>query len=1368
MEKRTTRPPGRRRSWPSLGALTTLLLLGAGPAQAQITSYSRTVLAGQTFRTMPAPTTITATGGAYLGSSDDGRVVITLPFTFTYDGVGYTQAVMCSNGWVSFGADQGTNSFTAGNLFSASTPNRTVGVHYRDLNANFGTGGGTLQHGVDAAGTGYVFQWNNTAPTSGTSTTNKLNFQLAIDGPASATPGRLTLIYGTLQGTYSTGASIGIENATGGTGNYINALNGLSNSTTTTSAWPGPGNGYQFDPPTPCAGTPTPGNTTGPAVAGSGASFNLGLQNTTAGTGVSYQWFVSTLSAGGPWTPFGTSTATVSTSQTVDSWYYCEVTCSTGPSTGSSTVLAVGTVPVNTVPFSGNNSFACGTNMLLQDHAGSSNYSANANGHTVLDAGVAGIINITGPYATESCCDAVRIYDGAGTGGTLLQTFNGTGTANFTGNAGQTLTVQFTSDGSIQNTGFDFLVTYSGACAPACTQPSASAALVVDCNTLTFTVEVDLTSLGDATNVDITADVNGGGATVVHDDVSALQTYLLGPYASGDVVNVAVVHNQDNVCSLGLGNYGGVLQCAPQGTCALGLSIPDDACPATTDFVVPTTAPGTQLGTNVFLSSVDLILSHTWNSDLEIRLTSPNGVTVPLVLNRFGSGDNLGNPANCPTAVLTLQDGGLALTTTNTSNVTGVYAPEASLTGFEDGSDPNGSWLLKVCDAAGGDLGAVQYVQLNFVTCAPPAATTTVVPDCANGQYYVDVNVSALGTAATIAITSDLNGTEATGVGLGTTQVGPFPSGSTVNLTLVHDIDNTCDVALSAVSFTCPPPNDLCANAIPVACNSITAGTTINASTTGNPGTCTTGLGTAGGVWYTVTGWGGQMTASLCGSGFDTKIGVFTGSCGALTCVAGNDDFCGLQSSVTWTSMAATTYTIYVTGFSTATGNFQLQVACGDENPPCTENTVELELNTDADGGETSYEIIPVGIPTPVCSGSGFPNNAQIFETCCLPDGCYRLRVLDSFGDGIAAPGGYVLRDGNGDRIIDNDGNGNFGSLSAIANNGAFCLPIGTDRLIASQCDKEDFLSGDYFIASANPAVSAEFGVNDANSGYQFWLFDPNGSYTRRVFYSHASPTVGAPDGPLAASYLRPQNLLTLPPPVDLLLNMRIRGRVNGVYNEFGPACRVQILSAPPACPTTQLIDDVNNANFSCGVTRSFGGSDKVYAQPLAGATNYRFRFENIGEGYLRNISGTSAARILNWATLPLQDGVTYDVTVQASFDGGTTYCPFGNMCQVSISNPPSAGTRMAVDSASELAMWPNPNRGDQLYLTISELPDEELTVNVDIHDLYGKRVAARTVMAQGGMLNTVIALDGQLAAGMYLVTIHAGDRILTERLVIE
>ena len=93
-----------------------------------------------------------------------------------------------------------------------------------------------------------------------------------------------------------------------------------------------------------CSGTPTPGNTIAPTEACSGAPLTLSLQNSTPGTGVTFQWYSSTVSATGPWSPVGTSAPTLATSQTVDSWYYCDVTCG-GTATGSS---AVGFVPMST------------------------------------------------------------------------------------------------------------------------------------------------------------------------------------------------------------------------------------------------------------------------------------------------------------------------------------------------------------------------------------------------------------------------------------------------------------------------------------------------------------------------------------------------------------------------------------------------------------------------------------------------------------------------------------------------------------------------------------------------------------------------------------------------------------------------------------------------------------------------------------------------------------------------------------------------------------------------------------------------------------------------------------------------------------
>jgi subtilisin-like proprotein convertase family protein len=77
-----------------------------------------------------------------------------------------------------------------------------------------------------------------------------------------------------------------------------------------------------------------------------------------------------------------------------------------------------------------------------------------------------------------------------------------------------------------------------------------------------------------------------------------------------------------------------------------------------------------------------------------------------------------------------------------------------------------------------------------------------------------------------------------------------------------------------------------------------------------------------------MAGDGSTTTLSLCGSSYDTKIGVFSGSCGTLTCVTGNDDFCGVSSQVTFTAALGTNYYILVTGFSTNSGNYTLARTC--------------------------------------------------------------------------------------------------------------------------------------------------------------------------------------------------------------------------------------------------------------------------------------------------------------------------------------------------------------------------------------------------------------------------------------------------------
>ena len=121
--------------------------------------------------------------------------------------------------------------------------------------------------------------------------------------------------------------------------------------------------------------------------------------------------------------------------------------------------------------------------------------------------------------------------------------------------------------------------------------------------------------------------------------------------------------------------------------------------------------------------------------------------------------------------------------------------------------------------------------------------------------------------------------------------------------------------------------NDLCFDAETVACGDVITGSTEGATTNDAPGTCGT-TGGAPGVWYSFIGTGNIIELGLCNSNYDTKLQVFEGACDALVCVDGNDDSCGLQSEVTFLSTPGTEYFIYVFGFGSSQGDYELTVNC--------------------------------------------------------------------------------------------------------------------------------------------------------------------------------------------------------------------------------------------------------------------------------------------------------------------------------------------------------------------------------------------------------------------------------------------------------
>jgi hypothetical protein len=140
-----------------------------------------------------------------------------------------------------------------------------------------------------------------------------------------------------------------------------------------------------------------------------------------------------------------------------------------------------------------------------------------------------------------------------------------------------------------------------------------------------------------------------------------------------------------------------------------------------------------------------------------------------------------------------------------------------------------------------------------------------------------------------------------------------------------------------------PPANDLIANAQDVGVCGGTFNGNTKFSTNGDGPSCYTASGetwTAPGVWYTVIGNGQTIIASLCGSNFDTKIFIYTGTPGILTCLTANDDFCSTQSEVSFASTLNTTYYILVTGYGSARGSFGLSVSLSPSPPVITTQPV--------------------------------------------------------------------------------------------------------------------------------------------------------------------------------------------------------------------------------------------------------------------------------------------------------------------------------------------------------------------------------------------------------------------------------------------
>ena len=112
--------------------------------------------------------------------------------------------------------------------------------------------------------------------------------------------------------------------------------------------------------------------------------------------------------------------------------------------------------------------------------------------------------------------------------------------------------------------------------------------------------------------------------------------------------------------------------------------VPDDGSVVTFEMAV-SGLPST-IDTTFGVETVCFNITHTWDSDLQIKLIAPDGTIVLLISGVGGDGDNFFSTCLNDFATTPIAQG--------TPPFTGLYVPMGDMGLFNNGQNPNGIWKL--------------------------------------------------------------------------------------------------------------------------------------------------------------------------------------------------------------------------------------------------------------------------------------------------------------------------------------------------------------------------------------------------------------------------------------------------------------------------------------------------------------------------------------------------------------------------------------------------------------------------------------------------------------------------------------------------
>lgn len=381
----------------------------------------------------------------------------------------------------------------------------------------------------------------------------------------------------------------------------------------------------------------------------------------------------------------------------------------------------------------------------LSLHFNSGNVSASGNDQLVIRDGLL----LTDPI----------LFSGVGNAGNL------TGITVVSTNPDHALTLSMLSNASFScaDGGVSPEWNYTVGCLD-CTAPIATAGNVVaDCDLGVFTVQVSVSDMGSADSLLISND-----AGVLPTLVLSPGSYQAGPFPVGSTVSLHV-GGGNQLCDVALGEFQSV-GCPVQIQCT-GPLHNDSYC--YTD-----------------LDSRSWLYQSTGGQPLALQFSA--GTIESITYDH-----------------LTLYDG-----TDNTAPVLWQHSVAAneSLIGVMAISTGPAIYMEMSSDnsvsCAAGSFGAAGtwHWTVGCLDCTNPVATYAVHGDCAHHRFYVDVNVSSLGTADDLRLVTSQGTDTLDGVGLGTTSLGPYPIGESISLSLINSTNELCHINSPQLTY----PADSC------------------------------------------------------------------------------------------------------------------------------------------------------------------------------------------------------------------------------------------------------------------------------------------------------------------------------------------------------------------------------------------------------------------------------------------------------------------------------------------------------------------------------------------------------------------------------